>query len=440
MPTLSPVFQRKLLRSVEKIAKLVDEQRMNPSDAVAKVAVAEKLSDQHVPVLVQAYNTGQQAEVRAKSAGDGLSQFQIFPVADTTKVLQLLSQGSGPVRKTAAPLSTTCFDAPPPSTLGVPVGTGTGLQKTARAAAPQGPREPEVARLAHPSLAIKSAEMKLQQHLSSRRQTMAGLQEKLAAAYERLAKYFRSRQSVPAAEAAYATSQRLGKLASVAADYFAEGRRSPLLSRPFNASEMPYCEFSQIAKMSQEYAEAQDEVAQLQALAYRHDLLRPRVTKTAAKQPVAGDEVVVASTQKHANLFNPILSAATGSSVASMMTGARKDRDEDLVDDYQSALSDPQHQAELRSLETQATLADLMRNDEVVAAHSPEEVAAAYNEISSLTPALAGQTASLRPLLRRQLSADGLEAFDVEQALKMTKLDGSSYSQNPNSSNSPGTV
>jgi hypothetical protein len=90
-----------------------------------------------------------------------------------------------------------------------------------------------------------------------------------------------------------------------------------------------------------------------------------------------------------------------------------------------SEIIDPEHEAELTKIKTQAMLSEFMAADPVISTYDSDEIAAAYNQITQLTPRAAMQPAIMRGLLRRYLQQqDALEPHeagqlaDVEMKLK----------------------
>jgi len=85
-----------------------------------------------------------------------------------------------------------------------------------------------------------------------------------------------------------------------------------------------------------------------------------------------------------------------------------------------SELFDPQHDAELARIKTQAMLSEFMSVDPVISSYDPEEVASAYNQVTQLAPRVAQQPAVMRGLLRKMLQqSDSLEPFEAEQLAKI---------------------
>jgi hypothetical protein len=79
------------------------------------------------------------------------------------------------------------------------------------------------------------------------------------------------------------------------------------------------------------------------------------------------------------------------------------------------SLMDPAHEMEIRNIQSEALLNDLMANDEVIRGHDPEEVIDAYNEVSQLVPFSSNKKAIVRDLIRKRLSggANALEQFGI---------------------------
>lgn len=84
--------------------------------------------------------------------------------------------------------------------------------------------------------------------------------------------------------------------------------------------------------------------------------------------------------------------------------------------DVQQAV-DPEQDAQIRAARVKAMLNELMTTDPVISGYDPEQVLAAYNEISQMTPRVAEQPAILRGMLSRRLEIGRTEPFEAEQAI-----------------------
>jgi len=90
-----------------------------------------------------------------------------------------------------------------------------------------------------------------------------------------------------------------------------------------------------------------------------------------------------------------------------------------LVQKTLGKLTDPEHEAQLRSINTQATLQDFILNDPVISGHDPEDVMNAFNEITQLAPSISDQRLPLQAVLRKRLQQGALDPFDVDQVLQL---------------------
>ena len=84
-------------------------------------------------------------------------------------------------------------------------------------------------------------------------------------------------------------------------------------------------------------------------------------------------------------------------------------------------LDDPEHDNELRKIQSRTMLQDLMMNDEVISGYDPGEVLDAYNEIVGVTPRSATQAAIVRPLLRKRLTQGAIEPFEAAEMVNIEK-------------------
>ena len=85
-------------------------------------------------------------------------------------------------------------------------------------------------------------------------------------------------------------------------------------------------------------------------------------------------------------------------------------------------LTAPDHETALRNIKAQATLHDLLLNDNVVSGYDAADVADAFNEIANVAPGVVDSPAVLQALLRKRLEAGTLADFDVKQLMEMDKI------------------
>ncbi|MHC4428988.1 MAG: hypothetical protein ACYS0D_10370 [Planctomycetota bacterium] len=95
---------------------------------------------------------------------------------------------------------------------------------------------------------------------------------------------------------------------------------------------------------------------------------------------------------------------------------------ESLKEETVGELFDPEHEAELTKIKTQAMMSDFMSNDPVISTYDPDEVTDAYNQVVQMAPRSAQQPAVMRGLLRKMLQQqDAMEPFEAEQVVKIEK-------------------
>jgi hypothetical protein len=84
-----------------------------------------------------------------------------------------------------------------------------------------------------------------------------------------------------------------------------------------------------------------------------------------------------------------------------------------------SSLMDPAHEREIRNIQSEAMLNDLIANDDVIRGYDPEEAVDAFNEISQLAPYSSNTKVIMRDLMRKRLAggASALDQFTVGDTL-----------------------
>lgn len=101
--------------------------------------------------------------------------------------------------------------------------------------------------------------------------------------------------------------------------------------------------------------------------------------------------------------------------------GLSKDPNKMRADAFKD-LTAPDHELTLKNIQAQATLHDLMMNDDVISGYDPRDVAVAFNEIAGTAPNVVSAPAVLASVLRKRLEAGQLADFDAKQLIEMDKL------------------
>lgn len=113
--------------------------------------------------------------------------------------------------------------------------------------------------------------------------------------------------------------------------------------------------------------------------------------------------------------------STTQTGMMAELAGLTKDTDKLKMDAYND-ITTPDHELALKNIQSQATLHDLMLNDDVISGHDPKEVALAFNEIAATAPSVVSSPAILAAVLRKRLEAGSMADFDAKQLLEMEKL------------------
>jgi len=118
-------------------------------------------------------------------------------------------------------------------------------------------------------------------------------------------------------------------------------------------------------------------------------------------------------------LAGPTVGGMVGSQLGKAMAPTAA---EGLKEETVGELFDPEHEAELVKIRTQAMMSDFMSNDPVISTYDPDEVTDAYNQVVQMAPRSARQPAVMRGLLRKMLQQqDAMEPFEAEQVVKIEK-------------------
>lgn len=182
----------------------------------------------------------------------------------------------------------------------------------------------------------------------------------------------------------------------------------------FDAGREPYRQLAEAVKLAHEL---QDRAAESAAKEAAYDACRREVA------PEKEEPVLLGDLLGGSNLPFAHEKAAGGvffSPTQALETLAGDP--ESAQAEAQAAVFDPEHEAQLQGVKTQAMLNDFISNDPILSSYDPEEVMSAYNQISQLTPSLAQQPAMMRGLLRRVIQQGGvLEPHEAHQIAEVEK-------------------
>ena len=111
----------------------------------------------------------------------------------------------------------------------------------------------------------------------------------------------------------------------------------------------------------------------------------------------------------------PFATAAVVESMRQLSKQLQSGLKSDPIERNLSALSDPMHERRLQQIRSQATLVDLMNNDDVIAGHDPDEVISAWNQLLELSPQIGDKRILAQNALRTRMAQGGLDPFATSQ-------------------------
>lgn len=443
MRKLSPETEEKLLSVIEKTAELV-ETGESPNDAIVKAAADAGLRPSEVSLVVNAYNVGQTTRQRNEAA-DLHTKLAAFELADTEVILERLYPTN--VKTAAALAAETAIAAEYQHGPENMLSRRERLEKQARVIdwhVIDGQRiEMPPPAPAYRDPVIKEANRQLanmQRELSEHEREAIMAFTKLSAAIDELGNYFRSPTSVPlptVTEAASLLHGRTGELimAQVGETYpvlekLAQHRQPKMTVADIDCTAMPFPLLQEAIRRVDIYTDKQA-AYNVHADACGKGAARRHSPFFVKRQYVdlTGKNDSATSYEKQALGLDTIGAPLRGVGMYSAMqkgldnvAGKLQPDTNDLkVQQTVSALNDPGHEDKLRAINSRATLQDLMLNDDVVAGYDPDEVAAAYNDITQLAPSIADQRMLLQTLLRKRLMQGSLDTFEQDQMLKFDK-------------------
>lgn len=455
MSTFGKEAEEKLLSWLKEAQGYIAEDRLSPTDAIAKVALDNQVPFDQVPLLVQAYNTGRQAFQREKCGATGgvLCKMADYPIAVVEDVIKQAYPTHKPVSSALAAEKEAVsgeYSRPPEPN---PVLVKAAREKLASVKLPRqevdrGPGDPMIKM----SKAYGQRHRLLKLAEEARYQAVAA-RDRFLQAVGQVGDYFKQARHEPFEEACYNVEHLFEDPGKAVMEHIivrnrlkqAYAPRAPKTVQAVSPDRVPYSLVKNAILKGKEMLDAQrkrfrleDELPGKVAEIIRPFGLGgppPRSSPLGPCQPPS-------SSPKEASVFGGIMGGLSVGMGRSMM-GGMPQSGEQLVEGTEMELSDPAHVDELRGIEAKAVFNDLLANDEIISGYDPTEVSEAYNEIVQLSPSTAIQPALLRPMLRKRLTAGSVEPFeaqqlaDVEKTMRQTDTFGSAGTKGVLSSGSP---
>jgi len=444
--------ERLILRALEDVAEHASGS-MSPNDAIVKAASDHQIPPGHIPILVQAYNTGR--TTRQREAGDDPHEKSAdFDLASTAEVMEALYPSAlkaAAAQRRASAVSSD-YDRPPDAWYKA-VKQAEVFEKAAASIRPsilpEGVTVPPLP--TDPTLPVKrayAAAQRRQRDVENARREVAGSQDLLIASLTKLAAYFRTPGHLPLAEVAYNATTAYGVEGTAVLDHVRSHlpasfqKQAAYDERPthaVNTHVAPYSTIRQAVTQVRQVIAANDHYVKLaQAnVTQTAEELAPFVATTrsssvlegvsaspsSALDPTGTQSALGASLTKHANrglgawfrdnVFAAKMTSDIVNNVAQGMAANRPSKNDQINKSLQE-ISSPSHEQSLRDIRARAMLQDMMANDEVISGYDPTEVTEAFNGISSMVPRIANQPLYVQALLRKQLAQKHLDTFDYD--------------------------
>jgi len=426
MKKISKAAENKLIKAIEKTAVLVND-GMDPSKAIAKAASEDGIPPGNINLMVHAYNTGRTTRQR-QSGEDALTKSADFPLADASKVLDLLYPENV---KTAAAIEqstivSTQYAIPPTGLLERREKRAIRQRKLdwtigevteAPAPYPTDPKE-------RMKRAYANAE-KLRRESDELRRRMSSAFDKMASTFMDLTNYFRQPGGSPipvVSETAFLLHGDKGRQIVDEVVKVTPGLAKMSMHKVAAVVDQTtdnecYALISQLLDEIDFYKEAKRNYEQQakEAAESSEALLRPFV-----ERPRSVLEGYLQDSEKEAGMLFPSLVGA--SALKSLFGGAAPSAAKPkpgAVQKQLAELTDPEHEQRLRNIQTSAMLQDMMINDPVISGYDPTEATDAFNEIVQTAPRAANKRAIMQSLMRKRLEQGTLDAFEVQQLLDM---------------------
>lgn len=379
MQTMDKASERRLVDALGVVATAVNE-GSHPSQAIAKAAQALDVPRGHLPLLVNAYNTGR--TTRQRQDGEStVEKAAEFELANHDEVLQLLfpETPQTPARKEAAAGVHPEYQGPPTwikaaSHRVAPLRSMT-LPVAVREQAPTDPWAPVKKAHADASRARREAE-------EVRREKSAAL-DRMRGALEDVEQAFRDPAGPTLADVRPAVEAYYGEDGAALIDHMTATR--PGLAKRASRRRVGPVDWA--------------------ASPWRQ-------IKAAVS---AGQQVLEVSTKE---AMMGLADKAMGTLVFHGLTeGANnliKDRADERAQKFLGKISTPEHEAEIQGIQDRAMLHD-MTTDEVISGYDPAEFAKHFNRLSAFAPSGMRHSALAVPLLRKSLQQGHLDPFEGKE-------------------------
>ena len=434
MKTISAQQEEKLLSVIEKTAELVNAGD-SPNDAIIKAAQEAGLRPGDINLVVHAFNTGRTNKQR-QSSDDLFSKVAEFELADASTILEKMYPGEVKTAAAKAEDGTVSVDyAINPRDMIRRKEASEQLQcevdwrKWANGEEITAP-EPYPSDIKEQLKRASSEVDRCLRDVEEARRVKAAAFDQLGQTFHDLTTYFRTNDAKPIPVVKEAVillhgddgERIMDELVKVTPGLtkMAQHKRTDISIDDIDCREEP---FPTIARFISDVLDYQTKAAAYDKIAAEKgveagkaiDFFRyPGVTSILDTS--SEDEARWAKMALAGGPLNILGAYTVADKLISPIAEKLKPRDVD-VNKTLASLDDPDHDARLRAINTQAMLQDLMLNDDVISEYDSDEVSQAYNDLVQISPSVADQRLLMQTLLRKKLQQGQLDTFEQDQLL-----------------------
>jgi hypothetical protein len=416
---ISEALQQRILQAVEKTASLVDD-GMPPNEAIAQAIVFHKLGADCVAPLVHAYNTGRTTHQR-ENGHDPFEKAADFELADTGTILKQLFPPVVAIKQAADCCKS---ETASPQYACTPAGLIDRHKKKRIALSRPSPVVEKGATVVKEKQITTGDIDRAKIKAAQARQHESECFDKFAVALDAVVNHIKGYQSKSLTLIEKHAGMLFGDAAAPIISFVKEN--NPLLckqSRHLQTGKPGEAADSAAVKLIKSAIDASAaavEAAEARSVA---DAIVSKLTVKLAMPyaqqvnnsmlQIEEDELLQkAAIGNFSNLMDVTFGNVAAQNLNSQLTPSQPS---EMAEKEFLRLMDPAHEAQLRNIRAEATLNELLANDDVISGYGDDEVLDAYNDIVQNAPAVADNRLALQALMRQRLQQGASSPFELEQ-------------------------
>jgi len=426
MPKLTASSEKLISNALTKIADLVNAGE-HPNDAIVKIATEMRLPAGHIGLMARAYNNGRSIG-HFKAANSLAEKAAAFNLADNAVILERMfpSTFKSAAEQEDETAVSDDYSMPPSqwrsrhekaAAKHVDLREAWQLEKVA-----------EYPKLLRDRQALSHAN-ELRKQADQQRHKAIKLAYDVAYAVDAITDYFRAADSLPFVtvhdNAKAVLGERAHRLMTKLSHEHPQFTKR--VGRPHNCdwTQPPYSLIKQALDRVDEFNAVRADMESFEKTAKEQiqETLRPFVQ--CPTMSVITGSVWEHRSQTEKQAVGPLgigLGAAIGGGAGRIAQAFKPESKEELIQDRLKELGSTEHEQNLRAIQAQTMLQDLMMNDPIISGYDPEQVMNAYNQISQFAPRAANKRLMAQALLRKYLEqGQALDPFDMGQLMDIEK-------------------